>query len=70
MGADVSRTLGYGSELDGAMFGSGGIGGSLASAAPAQGLAIGATKSVLAVGDGDPMEQLRILILDAAASES
>jgi hypothetical protein len=44
-GADVSRTLGYGSELDGAMFGSGGIGGSLAGAALAQGMAICATRA-------------------------
>jgi CubicO group peptidase (beta-lactamase class C family) len=61
---DVTRTLGYGVEADGRMFGASGIGGSLAGAAPALGLALAATKSTLAVDDGDPMERLRTLVLD------
>ncbi len=69
-GMDGSWALGYGIEAGGAMFGSGGIGGSLAGAAPAQGLALGATKNVLAVGDGDPMEQLRTLILETVTAEA
>lgn len=62
-GMDAAWTLGYAVEAGGAMFGTGGIGGSLAGAAPALGLAVGATKATLAVGDGDPMERLRELIL-------
>jgi hypothetical protein len=63
---DVTRTLGYGVEADGRMFGAGGIGGSLAGA-PTLGLAPAATKSTVAVDDGDPMERLRALVLDELA---
>ncbi|MFC7546006.1 serine hydrolase domain-containing protein [Plantactinospora sp. GCM10030261] len=60
-GMQMSRTLGYG--VEGGMFGAGGIGGSLAGAAPESGLAVAAMKNSLSVGDGDPMEQIRTMLL-------
>ena len=48
---------------------SNGIGGSLAGALPEFGLTVAATKNALAVGDGDPMEQLREMIIAAVRDE-
>ncbi|GAA1419288.1 serine hydrolase domain-containing protein [Catellatospora coxensis] len=62
-GMPVRWTLGY--AVDGPMIEVGGIGGSLAGALPELGLTIAATKNSLAVGDGDPMEQLREMIISA-----
>jgi CubicO group peptidase (beta-lactamase class C family) len=69
-GGDGPKTLGYAVEAGGAMFGWGGAGGSLAGAAPQYGLALAATKNALSFGDGDPMEDLRSLILDTVASST
>lgn len=66
-GQEIPKTLGYVAEADGAMFGWGGTGGSLAGAAPRHGLALAATKNALAFGDDDPMEELRMLILESVA---
>jgi CubicO group peptidase (beta-lactamase class C family) len=66
-GQELPKTLGYTIEAGGRMFGWGGNGGSLAGAAPDLGLAVAATKNALAVGDDDPMEDLRMLILEAVA---
>ena len=66
-GQEIPKTLGYVAEADGEMFGWGGTGGSLAGAAPRHGLALAATKNALAFGDDDPMEELRMLILDSVA---
>ncbi|MFG2012076.1 serine hydrolase domain-containing protein [Micromonospora sp. NPDC048868] len=63
-GQEGSFGLGYAVEPDGA-FGSAGSGGSLAYAYPDLGLAVAATKTLLGAGDGDPMEELRVLIRDA-----
>ncbi|GIF94934.1 serine hydrolase domain-containing protein [Catellatospora citrea] len=62
-GMPVRWTLGY--AVDGPMIGVGGLGGSLAGALPELGLAVAATKNALAVGDGDPMEWLREMIVEA-----
>ncbi|MDT0531631.1 serine hydrolase domain-containing protein [Micromonospora sp. DSM 115977] len=63
-GQEGSFGLGYAVEPDGA-FGSAGSGGSLAYAYPDLGLTVAATKTLLGAGDGDPMEELRVLIRDA-----
>ncbi|GAA2376274.1 esterase [Catellatospora methionotrophica] len=60
-GMPARWTLGY--AADGPMIDVGGIGGSLAGALPELGLTVAATKNALAVGDGDPMEQLREMII-------
>ncbi|MEU8005256.1 serine hydrolase domain-containing protein [Catellatospora sp. NPDC049111] len=67
-GMPVRWTLGY--AVDGPMIEVGGIGGSLAGALPELGLTIAATKNSLAVGDGDPMEQLREMIISAVREEA
>jgi CubicO group peptidase (beta-lactamase class C family) len=66
-GQELPKTLGYVAEAGGAMFGWAGYGGSLAGAAPRHGLALAATKNALAMGDADPMEDLRALILESVA---
>ncbi|MEH0974757.1 serine hydrolase domain-containing protein [Micromonospora sp. CPCC 205546] len=63
-GQEASFGLGYAVEPDGS-FGSAGSGGSLAYAYPDLGLTVAATKTLLGAGDGDPMEELRVLIRDA-----
>lgn len=65
-GQDMAWGLGYALEPDGA-FGSSGSGGSVAYAYPDLGLTVAATKTLLSAGDGDPMEDLRVLIRDAVA---
>lgn len=66
-GQELPKTLGYIAEAGGTMFGWAGYGGSLAGAAPGLGLALAITKNALAMGDGDPMEDLRALILETVA---
>lgn len=64
-GEEMSNGLGYAVMEDGVVFGTSGIGGSLAYAFPEQGLAVAATKNLLAFGDEDPMEDLCAVIRDA-----
>jgi hypothetical protein len=62
--------LGYAVEPDGAFEAAGSgqrAAGSLAYAYPELGLAVAVTKTLLGAGDGDPMEDLRVLIRDAVA---
>ncbi|MEU8298651.1 serine hydrolase domain-containing protein [Micromonospora sp. NPDC048909] len=67
-GQEVIWGLGYAVEPDGA-FGAAGSGGSVAYAYPDLGLTVAATKTLLSAGDGDPMEELRVLIRDAVAAD-
>ncbi|MFF0234115.1 serine hydrolase domain-containing protein [Micromonospora sp. NPDC005254] len=62
-GQEATWGLGYAVDDDGS-FGAAGSGGSLAYAYPELGLTIAATKTLLGAGDGDPMEDLRVLIRD------
>ncbi|WDZ82682.1 serine hydrolase domain-containing protein [Micromonospora cathayae] len=68
LGLEIAWGLGYGVDPDGS-FGTGGVGGSLAYAYPELGLTVAATKNRLSAGDGDPMEQLRVMIRDAVAGD-
>ncbi|ASW54906.1 serine hydrolase domain-containing protein [Plantactinospora sp. KBS50] len=65
-GGEVTRTLGYG--VEGRMFGYDGLGGSIAGAAADLGLSFAATRNIVAFGDGDPLERLRALVLDAVSA--
>ncbi|MFG3558912.1 serine hydrolase domain-containing protein [Micromonospora sp. NPDC047557] len=62
-GQETTWGLGYAVDDD-SSFGAAGSGGSLAYAYPQLGLTIAATKTLLGAGDGDPMEDLRVLIRD------
>ncbi|MGY0236883.1 serine hydrolase domain-containing protein [Longispora urticae] len=64
-GQESPMGLGYALLEDGTVFGTSGLGGSLAYAVPGSGLTVAATKNMLAYGDGDPMEELRVLIQEA-----
>jgi CubicO group peptidase (beta-lactamase class C family) len=64
-GETMTNGLGYAVMEDGAVFGTSGIGGSLAYAFPEQRLAVAATKNLLAFGEGDPMEDLCAFIREA-----
>ncbi|MGC4808853.1 serine hydrolase domain-containing protein [Micromonospora sp. DT233] len=66
-GQEAAWGLGYAVDDDGS-FGAAGSGGSLAFAYPRLGLAVAATRNRLAVGDGDPLQRLRVLIRDAVAA--
>ncbi|WP_433341513.1 serine hydrolase domain-containing protein [Micromonospora sp. CA-111912] len=66
-GQEAAWGLGYAVDDDGS-FGAAGSGGSLAFAYPDLGLTVAATRNRLAVGDGDPLERLRLTIRDAVAS--
>ncbi|SBT41110.1 serine hydrolase domain-containing protein [Micromonospora auratinigra] len=68
-GQELSFGLGYAVDDDGA-FGTAGSGGSLAFAYPRLGLTVAAVRNRLGAGDGDPMEQLRVLIRDRVAAET
>ncbi|SIM64386.1 serine hydrolase domain-containing protein [Micromonospora cremea] len=67
-GQETTWGLGYAVDSDGA-FGAAGSGGSLAYAYPELGLTVAATKTLLGAGDGDPMEDLRVLIRDAVTAQ-
>lgn len=67
-GQEGAWGLGYAVESDGS-FGAAGSGGSLAYAYPALGLTVAATKTLLGAGDGDPMEDLRVLVRDTVAAQ-
>ncbi|MFU8854846.1 serine hydrolase domain-containing protein [Micromonospora sp. SL1-18] len=67
-GQEATFGLGYAVDDDGS-FGTAGSGGSLAFAYPQLGLTVAAVRNRLGAGDGDPMEQLRILIRDTVARE-
>ncbi|MFB9240043.1 serine hydrolase domain-containing protein [Plantactinospora siamensis] len=67
LGGELTGALGYG--IEGPMFGCDGLGGSIAGAAPGLGLAFAATRTIVAVGDGDPLERLRTLVLDAVRAD-
>ncbi|MET7880562.1 serine hydrolase domain-containing protein [Micromonospora profundi] len=66
-GQETTWGLGYAVDADGS-FGAAGSGGSLAYAYPDLGLTVAATKTLLGAGDGDPMEDLRVLVRDAVAA--
>ncbi|MEU3454552.1 serine hydrolase domain-containing protein [Micromonospora sp. NPDC006766] len=66
-GQEVTFGLGY--AVDGDSFGTAGSGGSLAFAYPKLGLTVAAVRNRLGAGDGDPMEQLRLLVRDTVARE-
>ncbi|WP_435208669.1 serine hydrolase domain-containing protein [Micromonospora sp. bgisy143] len=66
-GQQTTWGLGYAVDDDGS-FGAAGSGGSLGFAYPELGLTVAATKTLLAAGDGDPMEDLRVRIRDAVAA--
>ncbi|MFI5925629.1 serine hydrolase domain-containing protein [Micromonospora sp. NPDC051543] len=66
-GQETTWGLGYAVDDDGS-FGAAGSGGSLAYAYPELGLTVAATKTLLAAGDGDPMEDLRVLIRDTVSA--
>ncbi|RBQ09822.1 serine hydrolase [Micromonospora sp. LHW51205] len=65
-GQESTFGLGYAVEDDGS-FGTAGSGGSLAFAYPDLGLTVAAVRNRLGAGDGDPMEQLRVLVRDRVA---
>ncbi|MGY0007736.1 serine hydrolase domain-containing protein [Micromonospora sp. I033] len=67
-GQETTFGLGYAVDADGS-FGTAGSGGSLAFAYPALGLTVAAVRNRLGAGDGDPMEQLRVLVRDRVATE-
>jgi CubicO group peptidase (beta-lactamase class C family) len=67
-GQETAFGLGYAIDDDGS-FGTAGSGGSLAFAYPELGLTVAAVRNRLGAGDGDPMEQLRVLVRDAVARE-
>ncbi|PWU51217.1 serine hydrolase [Micromonospora globispora] len=67
-GQEVAWGLGYAVDEDGS-FGTAGSGGSLAYAYPQLGLTVAAVRNRLGAGDGDPMEQLRVLVRDTVARE-
>ncbi|MFC4149649.1 serine hydrolase domain-containing protein [Micromonospora mangrovi] len=67
-GQETTFGLGYAVDADGS-FGTAGSGGSLAFAYPELGLTVAAVRNRLGAGDGDPMEQLRVLVRDTVARE-